>query len=336
MSHWKRDEPNFYHSLTLERSVIDAPQPMGGCKGAMMSHDPRSGAQTHVLELPAGWKSRFDAMEASLEYFVLSGELAAAGDVVGAGGYIHLAQGCGGGELSTEIGATVYSFYNPDMPCFPYPITRNRTLKSWQGEWINSMPGAHGVMHKSLRQPDPVPHPTLEGFDGGPGGFLKMMYIAPGMVAAEEHVHHECFEEIILLQGDVMLINEGQMGIGSVVCHPQEWYHAPFASRSGAVILVHTDAPMGFPWPGREYPNSDQLTSHYLDNLPYDSPTEHIPWDEHPLKDMQEASDDYHAWRRTPAGALWGDDDQGSVVPYMPGGQGTASCFRANCGPKTR
>ena len=53
------------------------------------------------------------------------------------------------------------------------------------------------------------------------------------MIARDEHVHHECWEEIIVLQGDVFLINEGQMGIGSVVGHPQEWYHAPFVSGPG-------------------------------------------------------------------------------------------------------
>ena len=328
-SHWRRDEPTFYHSLTLDRSTVDAPEPLGGCNGALMSRDTNSGALTYLLELPANWQSRFDANEASLEFFVLDGNLSFNGEEVGAAGYVQIAQLQGGGELRSGSGATVYAFYNPDMPCFPYPLTRNRTLKSWQGEWINSMPGAHGVMHKSLRQPDPVPHSTLEGFDGGPGGFLKMMYIAPGMVAAQEHVHHECFEEIILLQGDVLLVNEGQMGIGSVVCHPQEWYHAPFASRAGALILVHTDAPMGYPWPGRDYPNSELLTSTYLDNLPVDRPTDHIPWEQHSLCEIQEASKEYHEWRKKPEGALWGDEDKGDRVPFMPGKQGTASCFRA-------
>lgn len=329
-AHWRRDEPTFYNSLALERARLDAPGPLGGCTGALMSKDKVSGALTYVIEFPAGWQSRFDAKEASLEFFVLSGNLTMNGDEVGSGGYIHLPQLLGGAELGSRTGATAFAFYNPNMPSFAYPVTRNRTIKSWQGEWINSMPGAHGVMHKSLRQPDPVPHPTLEGFDGGPGGFLKFMYISPGMIAEQEHVHHECFEEIILLQGDVLLVNEGQMGIGSVVCHPQEWYHAPFYSKSGALILVHTDSPMGYPWPGRDYPNSRKLAAEYLDNLPWDTPTEHIPWQEHPLRDLQESSETYQAWRKTEAGALWGDGDKGNKMPELPGKRGTASSFRAS------
>jgi hypothetical protein len=329
-THWKRDEMTFYNSLVLSRSILDAPPPLGGCRGALMSKDLHSGSFTYLLELPKNWKSRFDADEACLEFFILDGDISLDGDEVGSGGYIHLPQCCGGGELRSKNGATAYAFYNPNIPAYAYPVTRNRTTKSWEGEWNNSVPGSHGVMHKSLRLPDPAPHAQYEGFDGGPGGYLRFQYISPGMVAEEEHVHHECFEEIILLQGDVMLINEGQMGIGSVVSHPQEWYHAPFASKSGAVIMVHTDSPMGYPWPGRDYPNSEALTNNYLDNLPWDRPVDHIAWEDHPLSKEQKQSKEYQAWRKTPQGALWGDDDVGDAVPEIPGKRGTASKYRAS------
>lgn len=328
--HWRRDAPGFYNFLSLERSRLDAPDVLGGVSGALMSADPRTRAQTFLIELPPGWRGRTDALGASLEYFLLRGDLSLNGESVGSSGYIHVAQSAGGGELRSERGALALAFWNPDLPCFPYPLTRNRVIKAWQEPWVNSMPGAHGVMHKSLRKPDPVPHPSDEGFDGGPGGYLRFQYIEPGMIAAAEHVHHECFEEIILLQGDVFLVNEGQMGIGSVVVHPQEWYHAPFASRSGAVILVHTDAPMGYPWPPRDYPEADKLAGAYLDGAPWDVPTEHVAWDDHPIAKMQEESKAYQAWRRKPCGCPWGDADTGQAVPYLPGKQGTASRFRAS------
>jgi hypothetical protein len=333
--HWRRDAPGFYNFLALERAPLNVPDMLGGTVGAFMSHDPRHGASTYAVDLPPGWRGRTDSAHASLEFFVLRGDLALAGETVGASGYIHLAQGCGGGEVHSPSGALALAFWNPNLPCFPYPYTRNRLLKAWREPWVNSMPGAHGVMHKSLRQPDPTPHPTQEGFDGGPGGYLRFQYIEPHMIAAAEHVHHECFEEIILLQGDCFLVNEGQMGIGSVVVHPQEWYHAPFVSRSGAVILVHTDAPMGYPWPPRDYPEAEKLAAAYLDAAPWDVPTQHIPWREHPIAAQQEASAAYQAWRRLPCGCPWGDQPGAnpgdeSRAPYRPGGQGTASRFRAS------
>lgn len=329
MDRIRRDIPGFYNLLALDRARLDAPDLIGGLAGALMSADTRSGAETYVVELPPAWRGRTDAKLASIELFLLRGDLSLDGARVGASGYVHLPQLCGGGELRSERGALALAFWNPNIPAFPYPYTRNRAIRPADEPWVNSIPGGHGVKHKSLRKPDPVPHPSDEGFDGGPGGYLRFQYIEPGMIAAAEHVHHECFEEIILLQGDCFLVNEGQMGIGSVVVHPQEWYHAPFASRSGALILVHTDAPMGYPWPPRPYPEVERLAAAYLDDARWDVPTEHICWADHPIAAMQESSRDYQAWRKGEGASLWGDDDPGTVVPYRPGGQGAASRFRA-------
>jgi hypothetical protein len=328
--HWRRDAPGFYNFLALARGRVEAPAPIGGLTGALMSADPAHGAQTFLCEIPPGWQARYDALEASLEFFLLRGDLALGAETVGASGYIHLPQLCGGGALHSKAGALALVFWNPNIPAFPYPYTRNRLLSPGAMPWVNSVPGGHGVKHKSLRKPDPVPHPVDEGFDGGPGGYLRFQYIEPGLVAPLEHVHHECFEEIILLQGDCFLLNEGQMAIGSVVVHPQEWYHAPFATRSGAVILVHTDAPMGYPWPPRLYPGAEEMMAAYFAQADWEVPTTHLAWEQHPLKALQEGRPDYRAWRNSPEGRLWGDDDSGLVVPYLPGGQGTASAFRAS------
>lgn len=319
--HWRRDEYQFYNLLTLERAQADAPGVLGGLRGALMSRDDRSRAHTYVVELPAGWRAEADASEASLELFLLRGDVSLEGDArVGSSGYVHLPQHGGGGELRSENGALALAFWNPDIPAFPPPYTRNRITKAWAEPWTPSVPGAHSIMHKSLRLPDPLPHPDAEGFDGGPGGYIRFQYIPPSFIFEQEHVHHECFEEIILLQGDVLLINEGVMGIGSVVCHPQEWWHAPFVSRSGALILVHTDAPMGFPWPPRPYPQAEELARTYLDEAPFDVPTEHVAWEGCTnLRTVQETPE-YDAWRRSPEGALWGDTV----------GRGVVSEFRAS------
>lgn len=331
--HFRRDEPAFYNALTLGRTKLDAPEMLGGLTGALMSRDFKTDARTYIVEIPAGWKVQTDAKFASLEFFVLSGDLALNGKRVGGCGYIHVPQACGGGELTSETGAVAYAFWNPDMPAYNYPVTRNRAISVLETEWLTSIPGAEctcAVRHKTLRLPEPVPHPVDGGFDGGPGGYMRFQYIAPNTIAEMEHVHHECWEEIILLQGDCFLANEGQMAMGSVVCHPQEWYHAPFASRGGALILVHTDGPMGYPWPTRDYPNGKDLCTKYVDTLPLDEPVRHINWPDHPLCAEQEANPEYQAWRKTKEGQKWGGYEEGTEVPFIPGGRGTQSAYRAS------
>ena len=329
-AHHRRDEPAFYNFLALQRRALDAPDLIAGMRGALMSMDAKSGSRTYVCELPPGFRNRTDAHEASWEFFILRGDLALNGSSVGVSGYIHAPQLCGGGEISSTSGAVVLAFWNPNLPSYPFPVTRNRVIQTDQIEWINSVPGSHGVMHKSLRVPDAVPGPSGEGFDGGPGGYLRFQYIAPQAIADLEHVHHECWEEIIVLQGDIFLVNEGQLGGGSVVSHPQEWYHAPFVSRSGAVLLTHTDGPMGYPWPGRPYPQGRCICQRYLAETPWDAPTDHVPWDQHPLAPDQEKSKEYQAWRATPEGARWGGSEPEAEVPYQPAGRGSTSNFRAS------
>ena len=100
--HWQRDEPTFYNFLALERNPLDAPDILAGLSGALMSTDPKSDAFTYVLNLPAGFSGRTDANLASLEFFVLTGDLALNGEQAGAGCYLHLPQLGGGGEITSR------------------------------------------------------------------------------------------------------------------------------------------------------------------------------------------------------------------------------------------
>ena len=295
--HWRRDKHAFFNFLALERQALsfDVPEPLHGLNGALVSSDAGSGAQTFVVNIPPGWKSSYDGADASLELFNLSGDVAMEGDRVGASGYVHVAQRCGGTELDSERGALSLAFWNPNAPTFPPPYTKNRSMRFWEEPWHASLPDSHGIMHKSFRLPDP----TGDGYDGGPAGHMRLVYIAPGIDAPYEHVHHECFEEIILLQGDNLLADEGVMGIGSTTLHPQEWWHGPFATRSGCIVLVHTDAPMGFPWPPREndYPIAKAVCEAYLNEARWDIPTEHTPWAESEWAHLQD-NPEFQKWAK--------------------------------------
>jgi hypothetical protein len=309
--HWRRDIPNFYNFLAFDRAPLkDVPDVVGGLTGALMSKDLNTGAHTFVVELPPKFKKQYDGKIGALEFFTLSGDLSLNGDKVGAAGYLHLPQGCGGGEVRSETGALCLVWWNPNAPAYPPPYTDNRTLKIRDMEWVYSLPDYHGLMHKSLRLPDPsnTPYQHPDGFcaDGPPGGYLRYTFIAPGIKAPYEHVHHECFEEIIMIGGDTLLADEGIMAPGTVTCHPQEWWHGPFASRTGALIIVHTDAPMGYPWPPRDYPFQEEVCNAYMDESRYDVPAQHTDWADTPWVRFQQ-KDKFKKWEASKDAAEYGN-----------------------------
>lgn len=74
VENWRRDEPTFYSSLALERRTVDAPPPIDGCRGALMSKDTSSDAQTCIIVLPKNWEIINSVITIStylLEYTVL-------------------------------------------------------------------------------------------------------------------------------------------------------------------------------------------------------------------------------------------------------------------------
>src|SRR5699024_2139728 len=106
---------------------------------------------TYVADIPAGWRHESDASEATLELFMLSGEIALDNLRQGSGGIVNLPQGCGGGEISSEKGGLALIFWNPDLPSFSPPYTKKSIRTLWGMEWQPSLgEGVHGELHKSL------------------------------------------------------------------------------------------------------------------------------------------------------------------------------------------
>ena len=313
--HCPRENPQFYNFMDLARKPVDGLPAIAGVPGALMRRDSLCDAESLIVEIPPGWSKQLDDAEGSVEFFIIRGDLSFNGERVGPSGYVHVPQGGGGGEASSEAGALGFVYWNPNIPAFPPPYTQNRVLRVPDLEWRQSVPTSHSIMHKPLRLPDP----HGDGYEGGPGGHLRLEYMAPGMATPFEHNHHECWEELFLLEGDIFIADEGVMGPGSACSHPQEWWHGPFATRRGCLFLVHTDAPMGVPWGIRDYPSQEEMCDAYLNEGHWDRPIEHESWATLPWNRFQD-NPEFEQWLKTPEGAEW-DTKVGAQ---------TASKFRAS------
>jgi hypothetical protein len=313
--HWHRDRPSFYNLFALERSPASAPGCLRGQAAALMSRDAETDCATWVVELPAGWAGAHDPGDGTLELVTLSGALQLESERLGNGSYFRLPSGAGA-ELRTATGVLAIAYWAPPAQPLAAPSIPS-AVRLIDIPWQMTDPSGHGVAHRSLRVPDPTGPPA----DGGANGFLRLMAMPSGVDAPYQHAHHECFEELICLSGDLLLVDEGSCALGSVAAHPREWWHGPFASRSGALCLVQTDAAMG-PWPTRDYPAQEAICDAYLDEAPWDALPEHVDWDATPWTRLQDPFT-MSAWRASPEGAAFATTPAPGSRPTVPSGEET-------------
>ena len=291
-----------------ERGPVDVPGMLAGQTGSVLSVEENSGAFSALLEIPPGWSIEPNAEPADTELFVLEGEVALEGETVAAAGYAHLTRQAAGASLRSARGALVIALWNPASQALPPPSGALRTVRSQDMRWLAAEPGNHGVRCKSLRHPDVYlgsDGSSSGAFDGAPGGFVRLFHLAPGISDPEQHIHEECWEEIITLTGDVLQADEGLTARGSVLDHPKGFFHGPMASTRGALLLVHTDAPMGSPWPRRQYPMGQQVTDAYHSSAAWQSEPVHTPWPDCPERQMLESVEHMTWVRNHPDHTSW-------------------------------
>jgi hypothetical protein len=302
-SQWRRDQPQLFDVFEVGLNVLREPEILSGVHGSILSQDNWTSSTTYIARFPNGWRWANDLEDATVEFFILEGDLRVNGSEVGAGGYASIPQGAGSIELASVSGALTLFYWNPDMPLFPPPLSKIRVTRSWKEPWqeaLGRLP-VHGTFFKSLRMPD-----FSGDFEGGPGGFLRLVVWTPGNHDPRQHVHHECWEEMFVLRGDVFMPERGVLGPGSYLSNPQEYWHAPFASHGGCVMLIQTDGPMG-PWTLRDYPNGDEIIEAYLDSTSWARPPGGRRWADMPDWAAWQERPEYIAWRTQPNWEQWSD-----------------------------
>jgi hypothetical protein len=266
-----------------------------GLEGIVLSCDYLAGSLTAVVTIPSAWQYAGEMHDGTVELFVLDGRMSVNTEDVRCGTYVHLPQGAGAVDVASASGATVVVAFNPDMPRFPPPYSQLTITKWWTEPWRATADGSHGAFHKSLRRPD------FSGpdFEGGPGGFFRLVLLTPGYSDCRQHVHHECWEEALVLRGDLLLAGSGQVGLGGYFAHPQEFWHGPFVSHGGALLLTQTDAPMG-KWEFREDLHGEELVGEHLDSTPWTTVPVQAPWSDSAGRGLGKAEASGDERRREP------------------------------------
>ena len=274
-SHWRRDEPQFFNAYSLDWERGLGPELTHGIDARLCTKDDQTEASTLMVRIPPGWRHTESTAGGTLEIFVLEGDLSAEGQAVGCTGFIAAPEGSGPVEFSSERGCQAHVFWNPNLPALEYyDGGQLQVRKIWQEPWIASvMPGLEpGIMHKSLRVPDP--HGGL--IHGGPGGMLRLIVMAPGFGETRQEVHHDCWEEIIWVDGDFLMPQRGLHCAGSVLANPPELKHGPLLTMRGNVQILHCNAPMGADF--HFFDGGAEIQERFQDEASWLTQPEHADW----------------------------------------------------------
>ena len=134
-------------------------------------------------------------------------------------------------------------------------------------------------MAKSLRVPD-VRSSEASGLASG---MLRVTLMVPGWAEPRQEVHHNAWEEIIVLSGDMLVGDRGRLTAGSVMSNPRNLWHAPFASQRGCFFIFHTNAPMDVEY--RPVSGGFDRVEEYIEGSSWLDPATHECW--HSAADLE-------------------------------------------------
>jgi hypothetical protein len=291
-THGRRNEPQFFNIYELDWQRSVGPQFTHGIEAKVCTRDEETDATTFMVRIPPGWRHSQSTDEGTLEIFVLEGDLSVEGKTVGCTGFVAIPKGSGPVEMSSESGCQAFAFWEPGLrveEC--YDGGQLQVRKIWEEPWIPSvMPELQaGIMHKSLRVPDP--HGGI--VHGGPTGMLRLILMAPGFGETRQEVHHDCWEEIIWLTGDFLMPQRGLHAPGSLLANPPDLKHGPLLTMRGNIQILHCNAPMGADF--HFFDGGTEIQERFQDGSSWLKDPVHVPWAELP---------DLHIGAAVPGGEL--------------------------------
>jgi len=253
--------PWMFRIADLPREAVADVPLFSALEARVISRD-SAGACTLEVETPAGWRATADP-DGQLDIFVLDGELAVAGERLAGGGFTTLPRGETVVSGAPDAPARVIAIWRPAADARA-PGSRPHIASAWDRSWeTNTQPGTpFGLMRRRLREDDAGPP------QGPTGGWVRLVHVVPGWCTEGEERHVDCWEENILLRGDVYMADRrAAIRTGDCLANPPGHWHGPMATKGGALFLVHCDHPMGVEL--RNEGASDEDLQQYLVSAPW-------------------------------------------------------------------
>jgi hypothetical protein len=244
-----REEPQLFSIADLASELVDQPPLLRDTDVRVVSRAP-GGALTALASLEDGWTATAFVPSGCLDLLVLAGQLDLEGRHLASGSFATVPIGGIETHCRAVTASHVLFFWDP---ADPIASTSLYVASSWERPWeTNTLPGVPtGLMRKRLREDD------IGAPEGPERGWVRLIHVVPGWHSTDEERHVGCWEENILLDGDMHMTDRGEMRAGDCLANPPGLWHGPMASRGGALFVVHCDRPMNVEWRSRESPPDD-------------------------------------------------------------------------------
>lgn len=205
-----------------------------GARLKLLSRDDEDGSFSAVAHLPSGWSREAGALALDEEIYVLDGALRIGGEVLGEDCYSFRPAGLDHGALAAS-GETHLLFFRsgemaaplraPDAAAKRLVPKIDMTDGVWDGDFEKlGLGGMKSTARMRILREDPF------------SGEITYVSASNAFKRGDKAERHPIVQEFFMLSGE-LAGEQGLMQAGAYCFRPPMFKHAPYATRTGAVIF---------------------------------------------------------------------------------------------------
>ncbi len=207
-----------------------------GTRLKLLSEDSGSGAFSCITRCPAGWSMPDTVLAVDEEVYILDGSLSITGATYGEDNYAFLPSGYQRSGVVSPEGVTFLSFLSgPIEPGNAAQFDPRRLVRqvdltdaAWEGDFSRfGLDSMKARARMRVLRADPV------------SGENTYITATTPFMSGQRAERHPVVQEFFLLWGE-LAGNTGVMQAGAYCFRPPMVKHAPYGSRSGALILFRS------------------------------------------------------------------------------------------------
>jgi hypothetical protein len=247
---------------------------------ATLSHDEHTGAITWLSRIAPQWQQiEAGYFQADLELLIVSGDLSVGETRMERGAYCYWPAGTWHGPMRSAQGCDVLLMFAglPGFTAAAASTTDARSELCIEGLDTLRMPWEvpPAVAGRSSEAAGTDLHAKIFRTDPQTGAYTLMVRQAPGWSEPKLEAH-DCWEELILMEGDYLMGTNGLVQAGTYIFRPERIPHGPQATRTGSVWLGRGNQTIDFQFSQVDW--ADGMIRDYLAAPLDDGRLNRTPW----------------------------------------------------------